>query len=71
MKILFSDQAIKCELVVTMLEKWGLHPKMEEISPTPDLDDLERAARVLIPDQELERAKEILWGESEFDRAEF
>ena len=36
MTILFEDQAIKCEMVVTMMEKWGLHPQMEEPSPTPD-----------------------------------
>ena len=71
MTILFENQAIKCEMVVTMMEKWGLHPQMEETSPTPNLDDLERTARVLIPESEMERAKEILWGESEYDRSEF
>ena len=31
-------------MVVLMLEKWGLHPRMEEKQAEPDLDDLARNA---------------------------
>lgn len=71
MKHLFSNQAVKTEMVVLMLEKWGLHPEMREKSATPDLDDLGRDADVFIPADEYERAKEILFGESEFERGGF
>jgi hypothetical protein len=70
-KILFEGQAVKSEMVVLMLEKWDLHPQLEETKPEPNLDDLDRNTRVLIPEAEYERAKEILWGESEIERAGF
>ena len=71
LQLLFSGQAVKSEMVVLVLEKWGLHPELREKSGTPDLNDLDRDADVLIPADEFERAKEILFGESEIERAEF
>lgn len=71
LKPLFSGQAVKSEMVVLMLEKWGLHPELREKSENPDLNDLDRDADVLIPADEFERAKEILFGESEIERAGF
>ena len=71
MKLLFSNQAVKSEMMVLMLEKWGLHPELREKSATPDLNDLGRDADVYIPAEEFERAREILFGESEFDRGGF
>jgi hypothetical protein len=70
-RTLFEGEAARTELIVLMLEKWGLHPRHEETTAQPDLDDLERPARVMIPDTEYERAREILFGESELDRGEF
>jgi len=32
LKTLFEGQAIKSEMVVLIIEKWGLHPTMEEKS---------------------------------------
>jgi hypothetical protein len=71
LKTVFEGQAIKSELVVLILEKWGLHPTMEEKAGTPNLDDLARDTRVLIPEAEYEKAREILFGESEMEPAEF
>ena len=71
LKTLFEGQAIKSEMVVLIIEKWGLHPRMEENGATPNLDDLARDTRVLIPEAEYEQAREILFGESEVERAEF
>ncbi len=71
LKILFEGQAVKSEMVVLMLEKWDLHPQMEEESSQPNPDDLGRDTRVLVPETEFERAKEILFGESEIERAGF
>jgi len=70
-RILFEGQAIKSEMVVLVLEKWGLHPAMEEKTAAPNLDDLERDTRVVIPEAEYEQAHEILFGESEIERAGF
>ncbi len=70
-KPLFKGPAIKSELIVLMLEKWGLHPELRELTATPDADDLGRDTEVLIPDAEHDRAHDILWGESEIERAGF
>ena len=71
LRIVFEGQAIKSEMVVLVLEKWDLHPQMEEEDAQPNLDDLARDTRVLIPETEYERAREILFGESEVERAGF
>jgi hypothetical protein len=71
LRILFEGQAVKSEMVLLMLEKWGLHPSMEEKAAAPDLDDLARDTRVVIPETEYEQAREILFGESEIERAGF
>jgi hypothetical protein len=71
LKILFEGQAIKSEMVVLMLEKWDLHPQMEEKDANPNLDDLARDTRVVVPEAEFEQAREILFGESEIERAGF
>ena len=55
-------------MVALILKRWGLHPQLEELTPSPDLDDLDRDTRVLIPEAEYERAKEILFGESEIEQ---
>ena len=70
-KTVFSGPAIKSELVVMILEKWGLHPEMKELTDPPNPDDLDRDAQVLVPEAEYERAHEILFGESEIERAGF
>jgi len=71
MKHLYSAQAVRSEMVVLMLEKWGMHPELREKTESPNLDDLDRDADVYIPEAEYERAKEILFGESEFERGGF
>ena len=71
LRIVFEGQAIKSEMVALVLEKWDLHPQMEEKDAKPRLDDLARDTRVLVPDAEFERAREILFGESEIERAGF
>ena len=71
LKTVFEGQAIKSEMVVLILEKWNLHPTMEEKGADPNLDDLARNTRVLIPETEYEQAREILFGESEIERAGF
>ena len=71
LRIVFEGQAINSEMVVLVLEKWDLHPQMEENDAKPNLDDLARDTRVLVPDAEFERARDILFGESEIERAGF
>jgi len=71
LRTLFEGQAVKSEMVVLMLEKWDLHPQLQEKAADPNPDDLARETRVLIPEAEYDRAHEILFGESESERAGF
>ena len=70
-KILFKGPAVKSELVVLMLDKWGLATEIEELTEPPDENDLDRDTQVLVGAADYERAHEILYAESEFDRAGF
>ncbi len=70
-QVLFKGQAVKCEMVVLMLEKWGLHPQLVEDTAGADLNDLGRDTHVVVPADEYDRAHEILFGESEIERAGF
>lgn len=70
-KVLFEGQAVRSEMILLMLEKWGLHPVMKEAADQPNLDDLDRDTSVFIGEEEFDRAREILWGESEIERAGF
>ena len=71
LKQIFSGQAVKSEMVVLILEKWGLHPEFREVNAAPDINDLDRDTTVFIPEDEYDRGHEILWGESEIERAGF
>ncbi|HTS16958.1 MAG TPA: hypothetical protein VMP11_05245 [Verrucomicrobiae bacterium] len=71
LKTIFEGQAVKSEMVVLILEKWGLHPTMEEKAAGANLEDLARDTRVVIAEDEYEQAHEILFGESEIERAGF
>ncbi len=71
MKEIFQGQAVKSELIVLMLEKWGLHPELREMTDPPDENDLDRDTCVVVPAEEEEKARRILFEDSQYDQAEF
>ncbi len=71
MKQIFQGQAVKSELIVLMLEKWGLHPELREMTDPPDENDLDRDTCVVVPAEEEEKARRILFEDSQYDQAEF
>jgi hypothetical protein len=65
-KLFFTGPVIKTELLVVMLEKHGIAAAQEFVDPSgPDDDDLNRPAKVYVPDADFERAHELFYAERE------
>ena len=53
-------------MLVTMLEKHGINATQEFIDPNqPEDGDLNRPARVLVPDEDYDRAYQLFYAERE------
>ena len=53
-------------MLVVMLEKHGISATQEFVEPDlPDDGDLNRLAKVLVPEADYERARELFYGERE------
>jgi len=65
-KVFFCGPVVKTELLVVMLEKHGIAATQEFVDPAaPDDDDLNRPARVLVPDEDYDRAHRLFYSERE------
>jgi len=65
-KLFFTGQVIKTELLVVMLEKHGIAATQEFVDPAaPDDGDLDRLANVLVPEADYERARQLFFAERE------
>ena len=66
MKLFFTGQFVKAEMLVVMLEKHGIIATWEFTDPTlPDDGDLGRDARVLVPEADFDRAWQLFYTERE------
>ena len=66
MKLFFTGQVIKTELLVVMLEKHGIAATQEFEDPAlPDDGDLNRLAKVLVPEADYDRAHQLFYAERE------
>jgi hypothetical protein len=66
MKLFFTGQVVKTELLVVMLEKHGIAATQEFVDPTaPDDGDLSRPANVFVPDDDYDRAHQLFFSERE------
>lgn len=66
MKLFFTGPVIKTELLVVMLERHGIPATQEFTDPAaPDTGDLDREARVLVPEADYERAFQLFYAERE------
>jgi hypothetical protein len=64
MKLFFTGQVVKTELLVVMLEKHGIPATQEFVDPSaPDDGDLERPANVFVPEADFERARDLFFTE--------
>jgi len=66
MKLFFTGPVIKTELLVVLLEKHGVAATQEFTDPeAPEDGDLNREARVLVPEAEYDRAFQLFYAERE------
>ena len=66
MKTFFTGPVVKTELLVLMLERHGIAATQEFTDPTaPDDGDLNREARVLVPEADYDRAWQLFYAERE------
>jgi hypothetical protein len=64
MKLFYTGPVINAETLVVMLEKHGIAATQEWVEPdlpAADADDLDRPARVLVPDTDYERAYRLFY----------
>ena len=65
-KLFYTGPAINAETLVTMLEKHGILATQEFAEPgQPDDDDLNRLAKVFVPEADYDRAHRLFYSERE------
>ena len=66
MKLFYTGPVVNTELLVMMLEKHGIAAAQEFEDPNlPDEGDLNRLARVLVPDADFDRAQRLIYEDKE------
>jgi hypothetical protein len=66
MKLFYTGPVVNAELLVAMLEKHGIHAAQEFAEPDlHDDGDLNRLARVLVPEPDYPRAHQLFYAERE------
>lgn len=64
MKLFYSGPVINAEMLVVMLEKHGISATQEFVEPgPPDDGDLNRPAKVLVPEADYDRAYQLFYAE--------
>jgi hypothetical protein len=66
MKLFYTGPVVNAEMLVMMLEKHGIAATQEFAEPGPaDDEDLNRPARVLVPEADYERAHQLFYADRE------
>lgn len=66
LKLFYTGPVINTEMLVVMLEKHGIVATQELLpGESADDDDLNRTARVLVPEAEYDRAHQLFFAERE------
>ena len=66
MKLFYTGPVINTEMLVVMLEKHGIAATQEFVDPSaPDDGDLDRPAKVFVPEADYERAHQWFYAERE------
>ena len=64
MKLFYTGPVINTEMLVVMLEKHGIIATQEFVDPAaPDDGDLNREAKVLVPEADYDRAHQLFYAE--------
>lgn len=66
MKLFYTGPVINTEMLVMMLEKHGIAASQEFVDPAaPEDEDLNRQARVFVPETDYDRAHRLFYAERE------
>ncbi len=65
MKLFYTGPFVNAEMLVVMLEKHGINATQEFVDPGPDDGDLNRPAKVLVPEADYDRAHQLFYAERE------
>ena len=66
MKLFYSGPVVNTEMLISMLEKHGIAAAQEFEDPSlPDDGDLDRPARVLVPEADYDQAYRLFYTERE------
>jgi hypothetical protein len=66
MKLFYTGPVVNAEMLVMMLEKHGIVATQEFTDPSlPDDGDLNREAKVLVPEADYDRAHELFYKDRE------
>ena len=66
MKLFYTGPVVNTEMLVVMLEKHGIGATQEFVDATwPDDGDLNRPAKVFVPEAEYDRAFQLFYAERE------
>jgi hypothetical protein len=65
-KLFYTGPVINTEMLVVMLEKHGIIATQEFVDPTqPEDGDLNRLAKVFVPEADYDRAHQLFYAERE------
>jgi hypothetical protein len=65
-KLFYTGPVINAEMLAVMLEKHGISATQEFVDPTlPDDGDLNRPAKVIVPESDYDRAHQLFYAERE------
>ncbi len=65
-KLFYTGPVINTEMLIVMLEKHGITAAQEWVDPAlPESDDLNRMAKVFVPEADYERAHQLFYAERE------
>ena len=66
MNIFYTGPVVNTEMLVVMLEKHGIAATQELVDPSqPDDGDLNRPAKVFVPEDDCDRAYQLFYAECE------
>ena len=66
MKLFYTGPVVNTEMLISMLEKHGITATQEFEDPNlPDDGDLNRIAKVLVPEKDYDRAHQLFYAERE------
>ena len=63
MKLFYTGPVVNAEMLVVMLEKHGIIATQEFVEPGPDDGDLNRPAKVLVPEADYDRAHQLFYAD--------